>query len=91
MALRNTRFIKRGVSDYIRGIHFNGAWLTMDDTTVESIAPLDASNGPRPPFLKEEHDDGSPKDSRSEESSVEEKEEKKRKRGDLVPPWKMVS
>lgn len=63
----------------------------MDDTTVESVAPLDASNGPRPPSPGEEQDGGSTKDSRSDDSSGEEKDEKKRKRGDLVPPWKMVS
>ena len=62
----------------------------MDETTAESTAPLDASNGPRPPSPGEERDGGSAKDSRSESSSGGEKEESKRKRGDMVPPWKMV-
>ena len=66
----------------------------MDETTVESAAALGASNELRPPFLEEDQDGSSPNSSRrssSEESSVDEKEGKKRKRGDLVPPWKLVS
>ena len=63
----------------------------MEDTMAESTAPLDASKSPPLTSPAEEQDGSSPKDSRSEDSSEPEKDERKRKRGDLVPPWKMVS
>ena len=66
----------------------------MDEKTLESSAPLDASNELRPSVPEEDQDGGSPNGSRrssSEESSVDEDEGKKKERGDLVPPWKMVS